>query len=88
MRDRFVRLLSSGAQGPPDEDELIELVTVRYHEGPLVLAELRNGGVAAVGVDTYNPATRTVADARIMVRRGDAVDAQRILDDRFSHEIE
>jgi len=87
LRDAFVRLLSRGSDVQLNPNEPVELTTVPHHEGPLIVAELRNGGVAADAVDSYNLVTRTLTDARIMVRRGDFDAAERVLAERFSHEI-
>lgn len=88
VRDALVRILSKGSAGPIDEDEPVELVLVPFFDGQLVVAELRNSGIAATAIESFNLVTRTASDARIMVRRGDLVAAHAVIADRFSHEIE
>jgi len=88
LRDAFVRILSMGSAGPVNDDEPVELVVVPLFDGQLVVAELRNSGIEATAIESFNLVTKNASDARIMVRRGDLGAAHAVIADRFSHEID
>jgi hypothetical protein len=86
--DAIVRNLSSGSERSVNNDEQVELMTVPLFDGPLVVAELRNSGIDAQAIDSFNIVTEIASNARILVRRGDLDAARAVVADRFSHEIE
>ena len=88
VRDAFVGILSMGSAGPVNEDQPVELVVVPLFDGQLVVAELRNSGIEATAIESFDLVTKNASDARIMVRRGDLEAAHAVIADRFSHEIE
>lgn len=54
----------------PDPAALVELGTVAFFDGPLLVAALRSDGVEATGVEAFDP-VMAVARTRVMVRRSD-----------------
>lgn len=79
LRESLLRLLSRGAPPVRDPDALQELTTVRGFEGPMLVAELRANDIEAIAVDSFNVVTRSLTDARIMVRAIDLPAAQRVV---------
>jgi len=75
----FVRLLSRGEPPDLDPDELVEVGVVHLHEGPLLIAQLEGEGIEAVGIESYDIATRVRNRMRIMVRRRDVERASRVV---------
>ena len=77
-----------GSAGQVEEDEPVELVVVPLLDGQLVVAELRNSGIEATAIESFNLVTSNTSDSRVMVRRGDLEAAHAVIAERFSHEIE
>ncbi len=75
---------SDAERGGQAHDELCELVTVPSFEGPLLVADLEQHGIRAIGQEAFNVATRVASDARILVRRADLEAAQAVLVARSS----
>ncbi|MGE3622078.1 MAG: hypothetical protein AB7L84_16615 [Acidimicrobiia bacterium] len=74
--------MAGGASEDHDPDELVELVTTRLADGPMLLAALRRQGLPAQGIETFDPVGETLGLMRIMVRRADAPAAQQLLSGR------
>lgn len=77
-----------GSAGLVNEDEPVELVVVPLFDGQLVVAELRNSGIEAMAIESFNLVTKNASDAQIMVRRGDLGAAHAVIADRFSQRID
>lgn len=78
LRAGFWKLLAKGGdEAAPDE--LVELVTVPQHEGPLMAADLEAHGIEATLEDAFDLVTRTLSSSRIMVRRIDLAAAQDVI---------
>jgi hypothetical protein len=70
FRETVMRLLDRGPEvGSPDD--LVELVRVPIHLGPMTVASLQAQGFHAVGRDAMNLVTRSLTDCVIVVKRGE-----------------
>ena len=78
LRDRFVALLTRGSVDETP-DQLVELIRLPLHQGPLTLRLLRDDGFAAVGEEAFNVVTRSVTDYRILVPRRELTAAETAL---------
>lgn len=81
IRDVLRRLLSGGNPSADDPDEFVELTVVPLMQGPLVMSALDAAGVPARGSETFNVATSTTANYRVLVPRGRRADAEAVLAD-------
>ena len=70
VRERLFRLLERGDRGL-DQDEFVEFAVVNLGAGPMLVDRLRNAGIDARGRETVNPATTTLSDYSVSVRRRD-----------------
>jgi hypothetical protein len=80
IRQRILRLLDHGDR-VSDPDEFVELAVVNLGAGPMLVERLRRAGIEARGHETVNPATTTLSDYSVSVRRRDlaaAADASRV----------
>lgn len=71
LRSTLYRLLSYGSVPDRDPDEMVELVTLRLSDGPLLVADLADHDITAMALETNNVVTRTLSDVRILVRAAD-----------------
>jgi hypothetical protein len=81
-------MLSQDSARAVNDDELIELMTVPGFEGPMMVANLRDHGIEATAVDSYNVVTGIASNARVFVRRRDLASAQAVVAPRSLDEIE
>lgn len=79
LREGLWKLLARGDAGEPDPDEMVELVTVPEHEGPLMQANLAAHGIDATLQVEYNVAIRKASLLLVRVRRADFDEAQEII---------
>jgi hypothetical protein len=71
-------LLSRGDEPEHDPDELVDVGTVVFAEGPLTVEALRDAGIEATMLEAFDAPT-AVTRARIMVRRRQAAAATEVL---------
>lgn len=81
VRERIFRLLDRG-HVDVDPDEFVDLTTVHVGAGPLLVAQLQQAGIDAIGEDAFNPGTQVLSDYRVMVRRRDLASAAEVSDHR------
>jgi hypothetical protein len=79
LRRWFFGLLTRGTPPVLDPSELVEFVTLPLFDATLLTEKLRNQGVDASCAESYNVATRTNANGRILVPRGQLNDAQKVV---------
>ncbi len=81
LRQRFYELLSSGP--PPDLDPAspVEVADLPLPRGPTLVSALRNAGIDAHGVESFDVATNARVRMRIMVPRADLDVARRVVDE-------
>ena len=61
-----------------DPDELIELATLPLFDASLLTDRLRRHGLDASCIESYNVVSRVLSDGRVVVRRRQLVEAQRV----------
>lgn len=71
LRSGLWKLLARGDESEPDPDEWVELVTVQYHQGPLMVADLAAHGIDATFHDAFGPDARSLTRSQVRVRRSD-----------------
>ena len=74
----FMRALTRGAAPVLDPDEFVELAALALFDATLLTERLREHGLDVSCTETYNVATRTLSDGRILVRRAQLADAHRV----------
>ncbi len=79
LRESFWKLLARGEAGELDPDELVELVTVPQHQGPLMQANLADHGIDATLQVAFDIATRSASLLQVRVRRADFDAAQEVI---------
>lgn len=79
LRERLWNLLARGEAGELDPDEMVELVTVPQHEGPLMQANLADHGIDATLQVAFDVATRLASLSMVRVRRADFDAAQEVI---------
>lgn len=80
LRDSLVRLLSRGTP-KLDENEVMEIGVVPLPSGPMLVAQLRDRGFDATGLESFNLVTEVRTDYRIFVPRREAAAAIAALDE-------
>lgn len=79
LREGFWKLLARGEPGELDPDEMVELVTVPQHKGPLMQAHLSDHGIDATLQVAFDVATRSASLLLVSVRRADFDAAQKVI---------
>ena len=79
LRATFWRILSKGSAPERDRAELCDLITVPLFDGPLLIADLKDHGIAATMIESFNVVTEVASDARILVRRADVPAARTVI---------
>ena len=81
FRTRLFDLLARGAPVERDPDEIVEVADVPLHVGPILVASLKESGVEASGVESYDIRSSVTTRMRIMVRRRDLESASALVDE-------
>lgn len=79
LREGLWKLLARGEAGELDPDEMVELVTVPQHQGPLMQANLSAHGIDATLQVAFDVATRSASLLLVRVRRVDFDGAQEVI---------
>jgi hypothetical protein len=80
LRERFLRLLHTGAPVDHDPDALVEAADVPLTQGPLLLSRLESEGIDATGIESFDIVTNIRSRMRIMVRHADLAAAREIIE--------
>lgn len=78
IRSWFVRALNRGTPPRLDPHEFVELASIPLFDATLLVERLREHGIEATCVESYNFASRSLSNGRIDVRRSQLADAQRL----------
>ena len=76
-------ILSKGSAPERDRAELCDLITVPLFDGPLLIADLKDHGITATMIESFNVVTEVASDARILVRRADVPAALAVVASRL-----
>ena len=79
LRRWFFGLLMRGTPPVLDPNELVEVATLPLFDATILAERLRNHGVEASCLETFNMATRTVTDGRIVVPRDQLDEANKVV---------
>jgi hypothetical protein len=81
LRTRFLDLLARGERAERDPEEVVEVADVPLHIGPILVASLKERGIEASGVESYDIRSSVTTRMRIMVRRKDLEPASAVIDE-------
>ncbi|MEO7555985.1 MAG: hypothetical protein ABIV94_05200 [Acidimicrobiales bacterium] len=80
FRRWFLQLLARGEVAALDPAEMVDLETVPLARGPVLVAGLEQEGINVSAIESFNVATTTRSNMRLMVRRDQFADACVILE--------
>ena len=79
LRSWFLGMLMRGTPPTFDPDEFVEFATLPLFDATLLTEKLRDHGVDASCTESYNVATRALANGRVVVPRRQLDEAQQIV---------
>ena len=79
LRRWFLGMLTRGTPPTLDPDEFVEFATLPLFDATLLTEKLRDHGLDASCVESFNVATRTNANGRILVPRRQLDEAQHVV---------
>ena len=80
LRDKLFELLSRGTPPDLDEDELVFLEEIPLVNGPMTVEQLKDVGIEAVLIESFDPVTMARSNAEIRVPRRQLAEANELLD--------
>lgn len=69
LRDKVFELLGRGTPPDLDEDELVFLEEIPLANGPMTVEHLKEEGIEAVLIESFDPVTMARSNAEIRVPR-------------------
>jgi hypothetical protein len=78
LRSWFLGMLTRGTPPPLDPNELVEFATLPLFEATLLTEKLRSHGLDASCAESFNVATSTTANGRVLLPRGQLDEARRV----------